>query len=84
MEKGLVLFAITKSWQVSQSALRSLTLIAFQLKQEQDKIDNPKVNLPVVCPENDVCFFTCCIYSSALQRGSYHKTKHYEPSQGTV
>ena len=39
---GLVLFAITKSWRISQSALRPLRLIAFQLKQEQDKIDNPK------------------------------------------
>ena len=29
---GVVLFAFTKSWQISQSALRSLILIAFRVK----------------------------------------------------
>ena len=38
---GHVLFAITKSCRIIQSACRSLRLMAFQLKQEQDKIDNP-------------------------------------------
>ena len=61
---GLVLFAITKSWRISQSTLRSLGLIAFQLKRDHDKIANHK--MPVFCPENNVYLLTCCIYSSAL------------------
>ena len=41
---GHVLFVITKSCQISQSAcnVRSLWSMAFRLKQEQDKIDHPK------------------------------------------
>ena len=39
---GHALFVITKSWQISQLACMSLRLMAFQLKQEQDKINNPK------------------------------------------
>ena len=61
---GHVLFAIKKVCRISHSACRSLRLMAFQLKQEQDKTDNP--NGPVFCPENDVCFLICCRYLSAL------------------
>ena len=65
----LGLFAITKSWRISQSALRSLGLIAF----------GATLNMPVFCPENGVYLLTCCIYSSALQGRSYHGSKHYKP-----
>ena len=41
-EVGHVLFAITKPCRISQLACRSLRLMAFQLKQEQGKIDNAK------------------------------------------
>ena len=36
-------------------------------------------NIPVLFPENDVCFFNCWIYSSALKTRSYHWSKRYEP-----
>ena len=73
---GLVLFAITKSLRIGQSTLRSLGLIAFQLKQDDDKKANPK--MPVFSPENNVYLLTCCIYSSALQTRSYDGSKHCE------
>ena len=39
---GHVLFAMTKSWRIRLSALRSLGLIAFQLITEQGKIGSSK------------------------------------------
>ena len=39
---GNVLYVITKSCGFSQSASRSVRSMAFQLRQEQDKINNPK------------------------------------------
>ena len=30
-------------------------------------------------PENVVCIYVCCIYSSALQIRCFHRSKQYEP-----
>ena len=69
---GLVLFTITKSWRISQSALRSLKLIAFQLAQEQDKIDNPNHSKTLAYVVQRMCFSSLVarIYVLLLCRSS--------------
>ena len=56
-----------QSCRMSQSACWSLRLMGFFSVKTRARF----LSMPVFCPENDVCLFICCIYSSTLQTRSY-------------
>ena len=70
-----VLIAMTRSWRICISALRSLGLLTVNYR---GKLKYLTLNKQIFFPKK-MSTYLPAVYISAHQKRSYHGSKHYEP-----